>query len=174
MQNLQELVSKKDQPKLRADRSKFEPQVDFVPASAFAAAFKRSTIFADMRAILDKPFDKARSHPAALMKSMYGIPGWDHVKALTWRERILLTRNKSGQLYRYIQMAVLSIMLATLFVRGEVVDNDSVRVRPNLTLCIVHLQNAHLGFAPFVAACNLLSSYSSDRWLAEVERKLCG
>lgn len=127
---VQELVSKKDQPALRADRSKFEPQADFVPAAAFAAAFKRSSVYSDTRAILDKPFNKARSHPAALLKSQYGVPGWDHLKALTWREKILLTRNKSGQVYRYVQMAVLAIMLATLFVRGEVVTNDSVRVRP--------------------------------------------
>ena len=126
-------MSKKDQPALRADRSKFEPQVDFVPAAAFAAAFQRSTLFGETKAILDKPFDKTHSHPASLMKSMYGIPGWDHVKALMWREKLLLTRNKSGQLYRYVQMAVLAIMLATLFVRGEVVDNDSVRVRPRLS-----------------------------------------
>lgn len=124
-------MSKKDQPALRADRSKFEPQVDFVPASAFAAGFRRSSIFAETRARLDQPFNKANSHPAALLTSMYGIPGWEHVKALMWREKILLTRNKSGQVYRYVQMAVLAIMLATLFVQGEVVHTDSVRVRPS-------------------------------------------
>jgi hypothetical protein len=59
----------------------------------------------------------------------YGVPGRDHVKALFWREQILLSRNSSAQVYRYTQMVVLAIMLSTLFLRGEVTNTDSIRVR---------------------------------------------
>lgn len=125
---LQELVSKKDQPFIRVDRSKFEPQLGFVPAAAFAAKFKSSDMFNQTRMILDKPFEKARGHPAALMKSKFGVPGWESLKALFWRERILLTANKQGQKYRYIQMAVLAFAVATVFVRGEVSHDENMEV----------------------------------------------
>jgi hypothetical protein len=69
----QELVSRKDQPALRAEPARFEPQLDFVHASALAAAFKRSDIHAAVREELGKPYGRARCHPAALMKSKYGL-----------------------------------------------------------------------------------------------------
>ena len=66
---LQELASQKDQPALRTNRDAFEPQLDFVPAPALAAAFEQSDVFAHTRRTLDVPFDKTKSHPGALMKS---------------------------------------------------------------------------------------------------------
>jgi hypothetical protein len=66
-------VSRKDQPALRAEPARFEPQLDFVPASALAAAFKRSDIHAAACEELAKPYDRARCHPAALMKSKCGL-----------------------------------------------------------------------------------------------------
>lgn len=68
---MQEVVSKKDQPRLRVSPEKFEPQLDFVPAAALAAAFQQSETFARTRELLDTPFDKRSSHPAALLKSKY-------------------------------------------------------------------------------------------------------
>jgi hypothetical protein len=59
----------------------------------------------------------------------FGVPGRDHVKALIWREVILQGRNRRAQVYRYIQMVVLAIMLATVFLRGEVFNTDTIRVR---------------------------------------------
>ena len=94
---VQELVSKKDQAPLRMDRGRFEPQLDFVPAPAFAAAFEKSSVFRETRAVLDTPFDKSKAHPAALCKSKYGVPGYEAVKALFWREKILLTADKQSQ-----------------------------------------------------------------------------
>jgi hypothetical protein len=125
----QELVSQKDQPVLRSAPDMFEPHLDYVPATALAAAFKRSEIHAAARATLDAPFDKSRSHPAALLRSKYGVAGWDAVKALMWREQRLLTRNKEAQMYRYIQMATLAVITATLFLRGEVTNTNSVQAR---------------------------------------------
>jgi hypothetical protein len=80
--SVQELVSEKDQPPVRTSRRAFEPQLDFVPAPAFAAAFERSDIFCSMRAALDAPVDKTKAHPGALMTSTYGAPGWDSLRAL--------------------------------------------------------------------------------------------
>lgn len=125
-------MSQKDQAVLRQDRSLFEPQLDFVPAAAFAAAFKESAQFRETRARLDVPFDKKRSHPAALLQSKFGTTGWDAVKTLTWRQGVLLGRNKTAQTYRYIQMFVLAATLSTLFLRGEVAQDEDLRVRPPL------------------------------------------
>jgi hypothetical protein len=51
------------------------------------------------------------------------------VKALIWRETVLQGRNGRAQVYRYTQMVVLAIMLATVFLRGEVFNTDTIRVR---------------------------------------------
>ena len=58
-----------------------------MPPAALAAAFHRSEVFRKTRARLDAPFEKGDSHAASLAKARYGIPGWDAVKALWWRER---------------------------------------------------------------------------------------
>jgi hypothetical protein len=137
---LQELVSRKDQAQLRVDAAKFEPQLEFVHAAAFAAAFKRSETFQHTRAILDHAFEPEGGHPASLMRSRFGVPAWEHINALFWRERLLLGRNREAQKYRYIQMAVLAIMASTLFLRGEVTNTDSVRVRCRP----VHAGRAHM------------------------------
>jgi hypothetical protein len=158
---VQELVSKKDQPLLRHTPTKFEPHLGFVPAAAFAAAFKRSNMFAWTRSRLDKPFIKSYSHPAALMKSQYGVPGYDHVKALMWREQILLTRNKEGQLYRYIQMFVLAFMVSTLWLRGEVTNTDDVRVSqfhapfrsPSSCMAVFTVTRIHFTWNTYMAGC---------------------
>ena len=127
MHRLQELVSPKDQLVLRTDVQKLRPDLTFVPASAFALAFKETEMHRQTLSKLSKPFDKSRSHPASLMKSKYGVAGWDILKALTWREGILLTRNKIAQKYRYINMVILSSVAALLFLRGEVTtDKDMV------------------------------------------------
>lgn len=128
---LQEIVSPKDQPGLRTDRSKFEPSVDFVPASAFAARFKASDIFARTRAILDTPYDRSTAHPAALLKSRYGVAGLDSLGALMWRDRVLLGRNRQAQVYRYIQMFILAAVCSTLFLRGEVARSDTFQGAAN-------------------------------------------
>jgi hypothetical protein len=131
--SVQELVSKKDQQPIRTNSRAFEPHLNFVPAPAFSAAFEHSDVFRKMRVTLDRPFDKAKAHPASLMKSEYGIPGWESVKALFWRERILLTADKQSQVYRYAQMVFLAFVLSTLFVRGRVKTKNNVTVRVNDT-----------------------------------------
>ena len=84
---LQELASSKDQPALRTNKDAFEPHIDVVPPAALAAAFERSDIFQKTRGELDEPYDREASHSGSLMKAKYGVPGWDMVKALWWRER---------------------------------------------------------------------------------------
>lgn len=58
----------------------------------------------------------------------YGTPAWQQVGALMWRESILTGRNRRAQIYRYVQMTVLAVMVATLFVRGAVSTTETVRV----------------------------------------------
>jgi hypothetical protein len=118
---------------------KFEPQLDFVPASALATAFKRSPTHAAATARLAEALDAERGHPAALLRAKYGVAGWDALKALTWREQLLLTRNRNAQTYRHIQMFVLAVMVSTLFLRGRVTNTDSVGVCATccLVLCVM-------------------------------------
>jgi hypothetical protein len=59
----------------------------------------------------------------------FGVTGYDHLKALMWRETVLQGRNRSEQVYRYTQMVVLAIILATVFLRGEVFSTNTIQVR---------------------------------------------
>ena len=70
-----------------------------------------------------------RSHPAALMKARYGVPGWDALKALYWRERRLQKATLSSKKYRWGSMSAKIIVLSTLFVQKAVSTDDTLRVR---------------------------------------------
>lgn len=73
---------------------------------AFSAAMQaRSDVFRATRAKLDAPFDKSQAHPGALMKSEYGVPGWEAVKANMWRERLLLTADRQSQVRHVLHSA---------------------------------------------------------------------
>lgn len=126
---MQEVVSKKDQPLLRLHVDRFEPQLEFVHPAALATAFTQSRMLRRTLDLQATPFDKSTSHPAALLKSMYGVPKREHLKALLWRETVLISRNSKATTYRHIQMAWLACMVATGFLRGEVTNTDTVRVR---------------------------------------------
>ena len=53
----------------------------------------------ETQAELDEPFDRSRSHPGALMRATYGVPGWDAVKAIWWRERCAAAFWMTSSLY---------------------------------------------------------------------------
>ncbi|CAO2208644.1 unnamed protein product [Urochloa humidicola] len=119
---LQEVTSKKDQKQYWARRD--EPY-RFVPVKEFATAFKS---FHTGRAIANElavPFDKSKSHPAALTTTRYGVSGKELLKANIDREILLMKRNSFVYMFRTFQLMLMSIIAMTLFFRTKM-KHDTV------------------------------------------------
>ncbi|XP_066306468.1 ABC transporter G family member 36-like [Miscanthus floridulus] len=119
---LQEVTSKKDQKQywVRPD----EPY-RFVPVKEFATAFKS---FHTGRAIANElavPFEKSKSHPAALTTTRYGVSGKELLKANIDREILLMKRNSFVYIFRTFQLILMSIIAMTLFFRTNM-KHDTV------------------------------------------------
>ncbi|CAO2183374.1 unnamed protein product [Urochloa humidicola] len=119
---LQEVTSKKDQKQYWARRD--EPY-RFVPVKEFSTAFKS---FHTGRAIANElavPFDKSKSHPAALTTTRYGVSGKELLKANIDREILLMKRNSFVYMFRTFQLMLMSIIAMTLFFRTKM-NHDTV------------------------------------------------
>ncbi|OEL30546.1 ABC transporter G family member 36 [Dichanthelium oligosanthes] len=119
---LQEVTSKKDQKQYWA---RHDEPYRFVPVKEFASAFKS---FHTGRAIeneLAVPFDKSKSHPAALTTTRYGVSGKELLKANIDREILLMKRNSFVYMFRTFQLMLMSIIAMTLFFRTKM-KHDTV------------------------------------------------
>ncbi|KAL0407829.1 UNVERIFIED_CONTAM: Pleiotropic drug resistance protein 1 [Sesamum radiatum] len=87
---LQEVTSKKDQKQYWANKD--EPY-RFIPVSEFAEAFQSFAFGRKLGDELAIPFDKSKSHPAALTKQKYGLGDKELLKACADRELLLMKRN---------------------------------------------------------------------------------
>ncbi|XP_066306469.1 ABC transporter G family member 36-like [Miscanthus floridulus] len=118
---LQEVTSKKDQKQYWW----LDAPYRFVSVKEFATAFKS---FHTGRAIANElavPFDKSKSHPAALTTTRYGVSGKELLKANIDREILLMKRNSFVYIFRTFQLVLMSIIVMTLFFRTKM-KHDTV------------------------------------------------
>ncbi|ONM41176.1 ABC transporter G family member 40 [Zea mays] len=113
---LQEVTSKKDQKQYWARPN--EPY-RFVAVKEFATAFKSSHTGRSITNELAVPFDKSKSHPAALTTTRYGVSGKELLKANIDREILLMKRNSFVYMFRTFQLMLMSIIAMTLFFRTK-------------------------------------------------------
>ncbi|KAL4559958.1 hypothetical protein LXL04_032104 [Taraxacum kok-saghyz] len=113
---LQEVTSKKDQQQywMRRDQA-----YRFVTAKEFADAYKSFHVGRKMEQDITTPYDKTKSHPAALTTEKYGINKKELLKACTDREILLMKRNSFIYIFKLFQLFVLSFIALTLFFRTE-------------------------------------------------------
>ncbi|AQK96511.1 ABC transporter G family member 36 [Zea mays] len=119
---LQEVTSKKDQKQYWARPD--EPY-RFVSVKELATAFKSSHTGRALANELAVPFDKSKSHPAALTTTRYGVSGKELLKANIDREILLMKRNSFVYMFRTFQLMVMSIIAMTLFFRTKM-KHDTV------------------------------------------------
>ncbi|VAH77438.1 unnamed protein product [Triticum turgidum subsp. durum] len=119
---LQEVTSKKDQKQYwaRGDES-----YRFVPVKDFVRAFQSFHTGRAIRKELAVPFDKSKSHPAALTTTRYGVSGTELLKANIDREILLMKRNSFVYMFRTFQLILMSFIAMTLFFRTKM-KRDSV------------------------------------------------
>ncbi|KAL7187490.1 hypothetical protein ACSBR1_037549 [Camellia fascicularis] len=113
---LQEVTSKKDQEQYWAKRD--EPY-SFVTVNEFAEAFLSFHVGRKLGDELAVPFDKAKSHPAALTTKKYGVSKKELLKALVSREYLLMKRNSFVYIFKFTQLIIMAFIAMTIFLRTE-------------------------------------------------------
>ncbi|KAF8393290.1 hypothetical protein HHK36_021531 [Tetracentron sinense] len=119
---LQEVTSKKDQKQYWARND--EPY-SFVPVKEFAEAFQSFHVGRKVGDELAIPFDKTKSHPAALTTKKYGVNRIELLKACISRELLLMKRNSFVYIFKMTQLIITGIITMTLFLRTEMHRDSS-------------------------------------------------
>ncbi|XP_042493681.1 pleiotropic drug resistance protein 1-like [Macadamia integrifolia] len=119
---LQEVTSKKDQQQywIRKD----EPY-RFITADEFVQTFQSFHVGHRLGDELAIPFDKSKSHPAALSTDKYGISKKELLKACAARELLLMRRNSFVYISMMVQILLVAFISMTVFLRTEM-KKDSV------------------------------------------------
>ncbi|WOG95526.1 hypothetical protein DCAR_0414849 [Daucus carota subsp. sativus] len=119
---LQEVTSKQDQEQywMRQDKP-----YRFVTAQKFSNAYLAFHVGRRMRADLRTPFDKSKSHPAALTTNKFGVKKMELLKACTSREILLMKRNSFVYIFKSTQFLIMALITIALFPR-TIMHRDSV------------------------------------------------
>ncbi|KAJ9553698.1 hypothetical protein OSB04_017743 [Centaurea solstitialis] len=121
---LQEVTSRKDQEQYWLDKNK---PYSFVSVPEFHRLFTRSRLGENLAHELSIPYDKDRTHPAALVKEKFGISKTELLKATLSREWLLMKRNAFLYIFKTVQITIMSIIAFSVFFRttmkgGELKD----------------------------------------------------
>lgn len=110
------MTSRKDQEQYWADRSK---PYHHISVGEFAKRFKRFHAGLRLENELSVPYDKNRSHKAALVFKKYSVPKRELLKANIDKEWLLIKRNSFVYVFKTIQIFIVAIITSTLFLRTQ-------------------------------------------------------
>ncbi|GER52403.1 pleiotropic drug resistance transporter 5 [Striga asiatica] len=96
------------------DRSK---PYRYIPVSEFAQRFKRFHVGLRLENELSVPYDKDRTHKAALVFKKYSVPKRELLKANFDKEWLLIKRNSFVYVFKTVQIFIVAIITSTLFLR---------------------------------------------------------
>ncbi|KAL5545906.1 hypothetical protein UlMin_005593 [Ulmus minor] len=113
---LQEVTSKKDQEQYWFKKNQ---PYRFVSVPDFVQAYKSFHVGQQLSADLRVPYNKTRTHPAALVKEKFGISNSELFKACFSREWLLMKRNSFVYIFKTTQITIMSIIALTVFFRTE-------------------------------------------------------
>ncbi|XP_048234095.1 pleiotropic drug resistance protein 1-like [Ricinus communis] len=118
---LQEVTSKNDQKQYWVQK---DQPYSFITVQEFAEAFQSYDVGRKIGQELSTPFDKSKSHPAALATKKYGVDKMELFKACFSREYLLMKRNSFVYIFKLTQLVVMAIISMTLFLRTEMHRED--------------------------------------------------
>ncbi|KAJ9177965.1 hypothetical protein P3X46_009888 [Hevea brasiliensis] len=113
---LQEVTSKKDQQQYWFRKNQ---PYRYISVPEFVRAFNVFHVGQQLSADLRVPFDKSRTHPAALVKEKYGISNWELFKAGFAREWLLMKRNSFVYIFKTTQITIMATIALTVFLRTQ-------------------------------------------------------
>ncbi|XP_042501406.1 ABC transporter G family member 42-like [Macadamia integrifolia] len=142
---LQEVTSKKDQEQYWADKSK---PYRFISVIEFVNRFKRFHAGLRLENELSVPFDKSRSHKAALVLRKYSVPKMELLRASFDKEWLLIKRNSFVYIFKTVQIIIVAFIAATVFLKTQMhtstEDDGSVYVGALIFGVVINMFN---GFA---------------------------
>lgn len=111
-----QVTSKKDQKQYWADTTK---QYRYIPVSEFSKRFKSFHVGANLQNDLSVPYDRSRSHPAALVFSKHSVPK-SHLFKICWdREVLLIKRNAFFYVFKTVQIIIMALVTSTVYLRTQ-------------------------------------------------------
>ncbi|VFQ81308.1 unnamed protein product [Cuscuta campestris] len=113
---LQEVTSLKDQEQFWFRKN--EPY-HFISVHEFADRFNKFWVGQKLYDDLSVPYERTKTHPAALETEKYGISNMGLFKACLSRECLLMRRNSFLYIFKTFQITVMSIIAFTVFFRTE-------------------------------------------------------
>ncbi|CAH1425576.1 unnamed protein product [Lactuca virosa] len=113
---LQEVTSKKDQ---RQYWTRRHEAYRFVTVNEFAQAYESFHVGRRLANELAIPFDKSKSHPAALTDKKFGLSKKELLKACLDREILLIKRNSFVYIFKLSQITVMAVITMTMFFRTD-------------------------------------------------------
>lgn len=103
-----QVTSRKDQEQYWTDRSR---PYRYISVSEFVQKFKKFHVGLRVENELSIPFDKSRSHRAALVFSKHSVPSSELLKASFAKEWLLLKRNSFVYIVKTVQVSLFLNML---------------------------------------------------------------
>ncbi|KAI3844873.1 hypothetical protein MKX03_008304, partial [Papaver bracteatum] len=113
---LQEVTSRKDQEQYWFDKNQ---PYRYVSPSDFINSYHLFHLGQELQSSLSAPYNRKKSHPAALVTEKYGISNWELFKACFSRERLLMKRNSFIYVFKTMQITIMSLITMTVFLRTE-------------------------------------------------------
>ncbi len=95
------MTSRKDQQQYWYNRS---VPYRYVSVKAFAEGFAKFYVGEKLDQELGVPFEKGKSHPAALVTQKYALSNWELFQACFMREKLLMKRTKVVYIFRIVQV----------------------------------------------------------------------
>nr|QVT92374.1 ABC transporter [Salvia miltiorrhiza] len=120
---LQEVTSAKDQEQYWCKKG--EPY-QYVSVAEFVERFSTFHIGQKIFDELAVPYDRTKTHPAALVTEKYGISNMELFKASLSREWLLIKRNAFLYAFKTFQITVMSLITFTVFFRTEMKSGQLV------------------------------------------------
>ncbi|PIA56929.1 hypothetical protein AQUCO_00700938v1 [Aquilegia coerulea] len=111
---LQEITSRNDQEQYWADKSK---PYKYMSVSEFADRFKTFHIGLQLYSSLLIPYDKSKSHKAALVCTKHSVSVMDLLKTNFAKEWLLMKRNYFVYIFKTGKIIVMAFLLSTIFLR---------------------------------------------------------
>uniref|UniRef100_A0ACD5Z8H8 Uncharacterized protein n=1 Tax=Avena sativa TaxID=4498 RepID=A0ACD5Z8H8_AVESA len=158
---LQEVTSKKDQQQYwYNDQETYR----YVSVPEFAERFKSFHIGHQMLNELKNPFEKSKTHPAALTTNKYGQSTKESLKAVMSREVLLMKRNSFIHIFKLCKLAMLAFIAMSVFPRTKMPHghiSDGAKYFGALTFCLFTIM--FNGFAELQMTINMLPTFYKQR-----------
>lgn len=134
---LQEVTSRKDQQQYWCHD--YENYL-YVSVVEFSELFKSFHAGKKLQKELQIPYDKSKTHPAALATQKYGLSSWESLMTVLSREWLLMKRNSFLYIFKSFQLLVLAIVTMTVFLKTKMPHEkflDTVKFSGVLTTSLI-------------------------------------